>query len=95
MTEHDYREQDLKDAAYDRSLRFLTALIDRYHSNGRVYAQFIMDNYDYGAKTVNQILAIMDDLEICEQCGEVTEKEYMCQAELPERLCEWCQGNGQ
>ena len=95
MTDHDYREERLKDAAYDRSLRFITALINQYWNNAEAYAQYIMDNYDYGSKTVKQILLIMDELEICDQCGEVTEKEYMSEAELPERLCEWCQGNGQ
>lgn len=90
----DYREEELREIERERNFKHMAALIERHHGNGELYAKHIMDNYDYLGMKFSEILVLCDDLHICEQCGEVTETEFMHDGEWDDDICEWCWGNG-
>lgn len=95
MSDHNYREEELRQQDEERNFKHMAALIERHHGRGELYAKYIMDNIDYLGMTFSDILVLCDDLEVCEQCGEVTEQEYMHDGEWDDDICEWCWGNGQ
>ena len=79
------------------NLKILTAVIEKDHGAkyAEDYARYIMDAYDYKEIKLSDIPSLIDDLEICAQCNDVTHQDYMHDGDWDDDICEWCWGNGQ
>lgn len=95
LSNHDYRAEELEQQAQARDYKMIHALISRDYGEhkGTEFTKHIMDNYSYRSMSLGDILALASDLQICDNCGEVTESEFMHNGEWDDDMCEWCYGN--
>ena len=96
MNDHDYRYEELQDREYERNRRVIRALIQRDHGdvNLETYTDYIMSNYDIGSLAFGTVSLLVDDLFVCDQCGEGEDKEYRSELFEHEDICITCAGNG-
>ena len=97
---NDYRAEELQAQQEQRDKQLLTALIAQQvgQSDAEIYVEFVMDNWHYQSMTFREILYGLDDYEICSQCREVTEKDFMVDTDESVgggygEVCDWCWGN--
>jgi rubrerythrin len=97
---NDYRAEELQAQQEEREFKLLTALIAREYSqsDAEEYAKFVMYNWHYQSMTFREILDSLNEYEVCSQCGEVTEQDYMVDTDESVGggygdVCEWCWGN--
>jgi formylmethanofuran dehydrogenase subunit E len=53
-----------------------------------------MSNYDIGSLAFGTVSLLVDDLFVCDQCGEGEDKEYRSELFEHEDICTTCAGNG-
>jgi hypothetical protein len=97
---NDYRAEELQAQQEQRDKQLLTALIAQHvgRSDAEIYVEFVMDNWHYQSMSFKEILMGLDDYEICSQCREVTEKDFMVDTDESVgggygEVCDYCWGN--
>lgn len=79
----------------------ITSLVARTFGDGDANAltQFVFEVLDYRKMTFSAIIDELQNVRVCEQCGEATYEQYMVDTEGAVNggiglVCDYCYGNG-
>ena len=91
----DYYYEQRKDEREDRIYKRVYALVNDHHTStmSHLYANFIVSQYDTEDMNDYEVVALADDLFICEQCENVETIDNRSEVEQDIDLCVWCGGS--